>query len=290
MDGFLCIDKPKGMTSRRAINGIQAAVRPAKVGHAGTLDPLATGVLVTAIGKATRLISYVQRMPKTYEGCFRLGVRSDTEDITGRLIESAVRNPPELAVVGDVCRRFSGVIAQRPPAFSALKVQGKRAHQLARAGAPPVLAEREVTIHALEITRYAYPELEIRVCCGGGTYIRSLGRDIGELLECGAVMTDLRRTAIGCFQLAEAVAPDDCSDANSLSQHLMPMLRGVAEMTQVCVEPDELRELSYGRTVDLPRVDSEEVAAIDSRSRLAAVLTRATTPHSYRPAINFVAQ
>src|SRR5262245_35406014 len=203
MFGLLNIDKPAGLTSRDVVSRVQRLVRPQKVGHAGTLDPLATGVLVVAVGPATRLVEYVQRMPKTYQGTFLLGRTSDTEDVEGEVVELDSPPVPTRAEIDAALPRFIGTIEQRPPAYSALKVAGRRAHKLARRGEAVELAPRPVEIHAIELLRYEYPEMELRIDCGSGTYVRSLGRDVAEAVDTGAVMAALRRLAIGPFQAAE---------------------------------------------------------------------------------------
>ena len=179
MWGLLNIDKPYDVTSRDVVNHVQRLVRPHRAGHAGTLDPLATGVFVVCVGAATRLIEFVQDRPKTYLATFLLGRSSETEDIESPLV--VLEDPPDSHAstrCRRCCRGFCGEILQRPPAYSALKVQGRRAYALARRGQAVELAPRPVTIFRLEIVRYAYPELVLNVQCGSGTYMRSLGRDI----------------------------------------------------------------------------------------------------------------
>src|SRR6478609_12096076 len=205
MFGLLNVDKPAGITSRDVVNRVQRLVRPHKVGHAGTLDPLATGVLVIAIGPATRLIEYVQRMPKSYQGTFLLGRTSDTEDVEGNVVELPHTPVPSRDDILAAIPRFLGTIEQRPPAFSALKVAGQAAYKLARRGEAVELAARPVEIISIDLVRYEYPELELRVRCGSGTYIRSLGRDLAEALGSAAVMSQLRRIAIGPFQVEESL-------------------------------------------------------------------------------------
>ncbi|HOM17612.1 MAG TPA: tRNA pseudouridine(55) synthase TruB, partial [Thermoguttaceae bacterium] len=163
--GILNIYKPAGLTSRDVVNQIQRLLRPAKVGHAGTLDPLATGVLVVCVGPATRLIKYVQRMPKEYIGAFLLGRSSPTEDTDGPVTE--LENPPipSLDAVETAARKMLGPILQRPPAYSALKVEGRRAYELARQGQHVELPPRPVTIYRLDVLSYNYPELVLRIRC-----------------------------------------------------------------------------------------------------------------------------
>src|SRR4051794_5854504 len=159
MFGLLNIDKPAGLTSRDVVNVVQRLVRPHKVGHAGTLDPLATGVLIVALGPATRLVEYVQRMAKTYQATFLLGRTSDTEDVEGTVMELDRAPIPNAHEIDAALPAFVGTIQQTPPAYSALKVAGRRAYQMARRGEAVELAARPVEIHGIEVIRYDYPEL-----------------------------------------------------------------------------------------------------------------------------------
>lgn len=248
MIGVLNVNKPAGMSSRAAVDRVERLVRPAKVGHAGTLDPLATGVLVICVGQATRLIQYVQRMPKCYHATFRLGVRSETDDVEGEVVPVEGAAEPSRAALDRVLARFVGEIQQRPPVHSAIKLAGKRAYQLARRGVEVELQPRPVVIYELAVRRYSYPGLELDVKCGSGTYIRSLGRDIGEALGSGAVMTALERTAIGGFNIADSIncdliTPDD------LDIHLQPAIVVLTDLPQVRLTEAQLVEICNGRPV-----------------------------------------
>ncbi|MBU4397786.1 MAG: tRNA pseudouridine(55) synthase TruB, partial [Planctomycetes bacterium] len=224
--GILNLNKPAGISSRRAVDLVKRLVRPAKVGHAGTLDPLATGVLVVCVGAATRLTEYVQRMPKRYLGTFLLGRRSPTEDVEGDVTELSDAPVPTHAQIAAAAECFVGRIAQRPPSFSAIKVKGRRAYKLARGGQRVQLPARPVNVYRIEVKAYKYPELVLDVECGGGTYIRSLGRDLAESLGTAAVMSALTRTAVGNFRIEQSVDPNvlDCSN---LTGWLQPPLAAV---------------------------------------------------------------
>ena len=214
MFGILNLNKPVGCTSRDAVNRVQRLIRPVKVGHAGTLDPLAQGVLVLCLGPATRLIERVQQMPKHYRGTFRLGCHSPTDDTEGEVVPLSGATPPPRAAITAALGQFVGRIHQRPPAYSALKIGGQRAYHLARKGQAVTLPLRPVTIHALSINRFEYPELVLDIECGSGTYIRSLGRDLAKVVGTAAVMTGLTRTAIGPYAIDDATrspAPNSCS-------------------------------------------------------------------------------
>jgi len=282
MFGFLNIDKPAGMTSRDVVNRVQRLVRPAKTGHAGTLDPLATGVLVVGVGAATRLVEYVQRLPKTYLGTFFLGRESDTEDTDGTVVELPDARVPTQHEIEAILPRFLGTIQQRPPAYSALMVAGQRAYQLARRGEQVELSARPIEIHSLEIVRYDYPELELLVSCGSGTYIRSLGRDIAEALDTAAVMSQLRRLAIGPFHVDEALQLSNLSP-ESIAEHFLPPHLAVSGLTQITVSEVDADRLFKGQTIAEPatlqslnsRNDSQlplEIAALRSSGDLIAIV------------------
>ncbi len=273
--GLLNLNKPPGITSRKAVDHVQRVVRPAKAGHAGTLDPLATGVLVVCVGPATRLIEFVQRMPKTYVGTFLLGRTSPTEDIEGEVTELPNPVVPSHDQILAAAERFVGRIQQRPPAYSAVKVQGQRAYKLARKEAPFELKPRPITIHRIEVLQYEYPALTLDIECGSGTYVRSLGRDLAESLGTGAVMSALQRTAIGSFRVSEAIDPEAVTKT-SWTSDLLPPLRAVAALPQVELSPEEAQRIRNGQTIDRPVQAEEtgELAAVDDQGRLLAVLTR----------------
>jgi tRNA pseudouridine55 synthase len=273
MFGLLNIHKPSGMTSRDVVNRVQRLLRGVKVGHAGTLDPLATGVLVVALGPATRLVEYVQRMPKTYVGTFLLGRASDTEDVEGNVIELDDPPRPTRQEIEAALPDFLGTIQQLPPAFSALKVQGRRAYDLARRGEQVELQPRPIEIARLALARYEYPELELEVCCGSGTYIRSLGRDIAQSLGTAAVMSALQRTAIGDFRLAEAMELEPLS-VEIVARRLLSPRRAVVQLPTVALTGEEMRRIANGMTVgNRWSVEAAEIAAVDGLDRLVAILT-----------------
>ena len=207
LNGVLNLNKPGGLTSRAVVDMVVRPLRRTKVGHAGTLDPLATGVLVVCVGTATRLIEYVQRMPKTYRTTVRLGARSDTLDADGTVVaEESPRVPGEPEIRTALAAQV-GTIAQIPPQYSALKVQGQRAYDMARAGHSVDLAPRQVLISRIDVLAYAWPRLDLEIDCGSGTYIRSIARDLGEALGCGGLVEVLTRTRIGPFTLDDCARP-----------------------------------------------------------------------------------
>jgi tRNA pseudouridine55 synthase len=276
MFGLLNVDKPAGITSRDVVNRVQRLVRPHKVGHAGTLDPLATGVLVVAIGPATRLVEYVQRMPKTYQGTFLLGRTSDTEDVDGNVVELPDAAVPTREAVRAAIPQFVGTIEQRPPVYSALKVAGQSAYKLARRGEAVELASRPVEIYSLDLVRYEYPEFELRVRCGSGTYIRSLGRDLAASLGTGAVMSALRRLAIGPFVADRAV---DCESLSLplIEEHLLPPLLALGELPHIELSGEQIARVNQGQAIPVEHDQSmAEIVAVDREGQLVAILKPAS--------------
>jgi tRNA pseudouridine55 synthase len=284
--GLLNIDKPAGWTSRDVVNRVERLVRPAKVGHAGTLDPLATGVLVVCVGPATRLVPYVQEQAKQYEAAFLLGRTSDTEDIEGRVEDLAQPPVPTRDQIEQALPTFLGTIEQQPPSFSALRVRGKRAYALARAGEAIPLAARKVRIDRLQLREYDYPQMRLSVLCGSGTYIRSLGRDVARAVGTSAVMSELCRTAVGPFRLEDSTSLEALT-AGGVEQQLLPPAAAVGHLARVVLDDDGTRELRHGTLLELPCDRSlPDVAAFDSQGRLVAVLS----PHAagrWKPHCNF---
>jgi tRNA pseudouridine55 synthase len=209
--GILNIDKPAGVSSARLVGQVKRLLpRGTKVGHAGTLDPFATGVLLVLVGKATRQCEALMSRPKRYVASIKLGATTPTLDPTSDETPFPSATPVDRATVEAALSAFRGEISQRPPAFSALKVGGRRAYQLARAGEVVVLQPRPVMIYGMMLLSYDWPALSIDVHCGRGTYVRSLARDIAERLGVGGgYLTALRRTAVGDFTLDDAIKADD---------------------------------------------------------------------------------
>ncbi|MFG0274811.1 MAG: tRNA pseudouridine(55) synthase TruB [Phycisphaerales bacterium] len=217
LNALLVVDKPVGPTSMDVCRVVRRLTGGAKVGHAGTLDPLASGVLILCLGSATKSIDALMATEKRYRAAVDLAAFSATDDLEGAREPVAVETPPTLEEIERACRAFEGVIQQRPPTHSAVHVDGQRAYRLARDAAreggvverPPA---RPVTIHAVRVVAYAWPALELDIRCGKGTYIRSLARDLGEALGTGGMLTALRRTAVGEYTADEATPLDRLPD------------------------------------------------------------------------------
>lgn len=282
MFGVLNICKPAGITSRDVVNRVQRIIRPAKVGHAGTLDPLATGVLVVCVGPATRLVEYVQGMPKRYVGSFLLGRTSDTEDVEGEVTELSGVPQPSRDQIESLLPQFVGEIMQRPPAFSALKVKGRRAYQLARQGAEVKLEARPVTVYDLALLDYQYPEMTLEVTCGGGTYVRSLGRDIGQALGSGAVMATLKRTRIGPFDIHDAWPPEQLT-REQVAQRLLPAIQAVDQLPKVALSDQQIADIRQGRVIGGTMEPGAATAAgINTNGQLVALLASGPSEGSLR--------
>ena len=251
--GVLNLLKPEGITSRDLVNRVQRLVKPAKVGHAGTLDPMATGVLLVCVGPATRLISLLQEGSKTYRTEFTLGVSSDTDDATGkiRLPETPIE-PCQLAEVVQHLEAMIGNILQVPPDFSAVHVNGQRAYALARRGESVELNAKAVRIDEIKVLDYSWPRLELEITCGSGTYIRSIARDLGLQLGCGAVMSRLQRTRVGNFSVNESL-PDDQITVATIQERIRPAVEIVAGLPAFDCSADDVGHLICGRMVRLDR-------------------------------------
>ncbi|QVL34329.1 tRNA pseudouridine(55) synthase TruB [Telmatocola sphagniphila] len=274
MHGILVLNKPSGPTSRSAVNEIQKLLfRRTKLGHAGTLDPLASGVLLLALGQATRLIEYLQDMPKVYRTVIRLGATSSTDDAAGEIAERAGQTPVAEADIREKLESFVGIIEQLPPAFSAIKIDGKRAHELARKNRTVELTPRPVRIDCIDFLGYQWPELELRIHCGKGTYIRSIARDLGEKLGCGGLVQVLEREAVGPFDLSDPL-PVDCN-FEMIQRAVMPMESAIAGMPREQISEEEIAKLYQGQFLNrLGQPDLEELALFDQKGVLQGIVSR----------------
>ncbi len=297
MVGLLNLNKPEGMTSRDAVNRVQRLIRPVKVGHAGTLDPFATGVLVLCLGKATRLIQYIQERPKTYLGTFELGTVSTTCDREGELTETGILGQLAAKDVNEILPQFLGNIEQVPPRFSAVHVNGKRAYQLARQDQDFELDARTVFIESLELTDWSFPRFSLKIVCGSGTYIRSLGRDLGESLGCGAYMTDLTRTAIGEFQIDQALSVEKLTN-ELIEEHLVPAGEAVRHLPRAITKTSQYNDILNGKHfVHLlspestsPTEDSGPIAVYDESDQLVCLAESVADSDLLKPRHVFPAQ
>ncbi len=289
MFGFVVLNKPMGVTSRRAIDLVKKCVRPIKVGHTGTLDPIAEGVLVVALGPATRLTRFVQSLPKTYTAEFQFGVCSASHDTETELVPVA-GEPFQREQLDKCLQQFMGQVSQIPPEYSAVKIGGKRAYKLARCGESFEIKPKNVMIHSTEVLDFCYPRCRLKIVCGSGTYIRSIGRDLGQALQSGAVMTSLFRHAVGPFQTEEALAESEISIENIKANLLRPS-EVFADSIRCVFKPAQIDRLRNGlmfgaRELGLP-MDCDSWIAVDADEQLLAVFERHRSGQ-FKPTINFV--
>ncbi len=255
VNGWVIIDKPIGMTSASVVGRLKKLwqlPRALKIGHGGTLDPMATGVLPIALGEATKTVAYVMDGRKAYDFTMQFGTSTDTEDAEGQVTAtSAVR--PSVAAIKEILPRFVGGIMQRPPAYAALKINGQRAYDLARAGAEVVLAPRQVTIHALDFVEQTdESHMTLRVACGKGTYVRALARDIALALGGLAHLTALRRTQVGRFGLAQAISLAKCAEISyptGIGEVLCNLTEALDDIPALSLTPEQAFALQQGRVV-----------------------------------------
>lgn len=274
--GILVIDKPVGMTSHDVVDEVRARLRTKKVGHAGTLDPNATGLLIVGVGAATRFLTYAQHGAKRYLATARFGAATSTHDAWGEVLESRDCAGLDEAKLEDELGRYVGDIEQVPPMVSAVKSGGERLYLKARRGEEVERAARTVTVHDLKVLALRSdsdpPEADLEVVCSGGTYVRTLIHDIGHALECGAHMSALRRTQTGGFTEADAIALEDVSQ-----DALRPLVDAVRELRRVVLDDETGALVSHGRPLpagDLDAAEEERVALV-SDAGLLAVYTRA---------------
>lgn len=249
IDGILLIDKPTGWTSHDVVARARGLTGQRRIGHTGTLDPMATGLLVLCLGRATRLVEYMTGHDKRYTGRIRLGQSTDTDDAEGQVLSENPVPPLTAAALAEVAREFTGPLLQRPPAYSAVKVAGQRAYAVARAGKDVVLEPRPVTVHRLSLEQLEPGLLAITVECGAGTYIRSIARDIGARLGCGAHLAELRRTHAGGFDVEEAISLErlaEVIEAGRLDALLRPADEGVIELAAAIVTAERGERLRHG--------------------------------------------
>ena len=222
MNGIVIVDKPEGWTSQDVVSKLRGVLHTRRIGHGGTLDPMATGVLPVFVGRGTRGVEFFEHAEKTYEAVLRLGVTTDTEDITGEVLETRTVDVTKEAFLS-VLDRFRGEIQQIPPMYSALKINGQKLCDLARKGKEVARKPRTITIHALECLAFDGQNATLRVACSKGTYIRTLCKDIGEALGCGGCMGALRRIAAGAYTIHEAVPLQTLIDAEKPEDYLLPV-------------------------------------------------------------------
>ncbi len=246
LNGFFVIDKPAGVTSHDIVSKVRRAINQKKVGHTGTLDPFATGVLPVAVGEGTKAIQFLDESEKEYRAVLRLGIATDTQDLTGEVIAEREWSHLLPADLEDIVPRFLGLQKQLPPMFSAIKQGGVPLYKLARKGIEVEREEREVEIHSLTFEWIRLPEACFTVRCSRGTYVRTLACDIGEALGCGAHLLELRRTKSGLFKEADAITIEALAAAADQHALLLPMDRALDHLRSLQLTEEGGRKVGNG--------------------------------------------
>lgn len=305
MDGFLIIDKSEGFTSHDVVAKTRKILGIKRVGHTGTLDPFATGVLVIMVGRATRLAQFLDKDRKSYRALMRLGFSTDTGDKTGEKKNEGKRNLGEIteAEVKDVFRSFIGESNQTPPMYSAKKIEGKKLYELARQGVEIERKPVRIRISKLEPVAQENGEffsrneddttdLSFEVTCSAGTYIRVLAEDIAKDLGTTAHLVELRRTSAGAFDIAQAITLDDLAELKEkggLGRVMLPLIAAVPGLAETILSPEDTLQISNGKQIKVrePFKDGQQVKLLDARRQLLAIATYDPATKKLQPAIVF---
>lgn len=274
LNGVLPVDKPRGPTSHDVVARARRELRLRRIGHTGTLDPFASGLLLLCLGPSTRIAEFLTAMDKSYGATIRLGVSTDTDDLTGEPVRTDEGwRDLDRAEVETALGAQIGVVMQRPPAYSAKKVGGERMYAAARRGEAVEREPVEVTIHAIRITRFELPELDVEVDCESGTYIRAIARDLGDALGVGGHLTGLRRTRVGRFSVEDALPLDSLADSAAVGTALLTPAEALAHLPSVTLDEVEIGSIRHGRSIPAgPAVPpSGPLALLSSRRELVAV-------------------
>lgn len=247
MNGIVIVDKPQEWTSNDVVSKLRGVFRTRRIGHGGTLDPMATGVLPVFVGRATRGVEFFEHAEKTYETVLRLGITTDTEDVTGTVLDEKPVTVTETAFL-EALKQFRGDIMQVPPMYSALKVNGQKLYDLARKGKEVERQPRPITIHELTCLEFNENTAKLRVCCSKGTYIRTLCKDIGEALGCGGCMEQLRRVQAREYTIEEAVPLAELIDAADPETYLRPVDSMFASYPRVELTPNQEKRCRNGNS------------------------------------------
>jgi tRNA pseudouridine55 synthase len=277
ISGALVVDKPVGMTSHDVVQAIRNGTGLRRAGHTGTLDPRASGVLVILVGPAVRLSEYVSASDKRYQAIIRLGGTTDTFDAEGTFTPSKDPLNVTEAEFETALQTFVGEIEQVPPAYSAVKVGGRKAYEMARKGEEVELAPRKIMVHHLEVLEWTPPEVVIDVHCSSGTYVRSLANDLGKKLGCGAYLVGLRRTKSGRFTLRDATPLrklQEAFNAGNWYQYLIPAAEALGDWPSIELSPDEVEGVRHGHRVKAKEADTvnEKVRGVSTQGELVALM------------------
>ena len=274
ISGVLVVDKPIGMTSHDVVQVIRKGSNIRRAGHTGTLDPRASGVLVVFVGPAVRLSEYVSASDKRYQAVIQLGTTTDTYDADGKTTSSSPVDVTEEQFEAEL-QKFVGQIEQVPPPYSAVKVQGRKAYEMARKGEEVELEPRTINVYSLELLEWAPPEVVIDVYCSSGTYVRSLVNDLGERLGCGATLTGLRRTKSGRFTLRDAVPLRKLNEAFSEGtwyQYLIPAAEALSDWPMIELNHEEVDTIRHGHRIPALTKDQQKVCGVSEQGELVALM------------------
>lgn len=291
ISGVLVIDKPIGMTSHDVVNAVRFGTGIRRAGHTGTLDPRASGVLVILVGPAVRLSEYVSASDKRYQAIIRMGASTDTFDADGRFTRQV---QPAINVTEqqfeDALKNFVGEIEQTPPPYSAVKVRGRRAYDMARRGEPVALPPRKINVYHLEVLEWAPPEVVVDVHCSSGTYVRSLANDLGEKLGTGAYLVGLRRTKSGRFSLRDATPLRKLQEAfraGNWYQYLIPAAEALGDWPAVDLDPDEVEAVKHGHRIPANPADrpglNNLVRGVSMAGELVSLMELDSTTSEWQP-------
>ncbi len=291
ISGVLVIDKPIGMTSHDVVNAVRFGTGIRRAGHTGTLDPRASGVLVILVGPAVRLSEYVSASDKRYQAIIRMGASTDTFDADGRFTQQST-SPFEVTETQfeQTLKQFVGEIEQTPPPYSAVKVRGRRAYDMARKGEEVELAPRKINVYHLEVLEWAPPEVVVDVHCSSGTYVRSLANDMGNALGCGGYLVGLRRTKSGRFSLRDATPLRKLQEAfraGNWYQYLIPAAEALGDWPAIELDPDMVENVIHGHRIPANPADkagiNNLVRGVSMAGELVALMELDTATSEWQP-------
>jgi tRNA pseudouridine55 synthase len=285
ISGVLVVDKPVGLTSHDVVQIIRKGTNIRRAGHTGTLDPRASGVLVVLIGPAVRLSEYVSASDKRYQAVMALGASTDTYDADGTVTSTSAVEVSE-SQFEEALTTFVGEIEQIPPPYSAVKVKGKKAYEMAREGEEVDLAPRKIKVYSLELLEWAPPEVVVDVYCSSGTYVRSLAHDLGEKLGCGAHLVGLRRTKSGRFTLRDAVPLRklrDAFDTGNWYQFLIPAAEALSDWTSLELSHEQVESVRHGHRIQVDTTMGEWIRGISEQGELVALMEFDAGTNEYQP-------
>lgn len=294
ISGVLVVDKSPGMTSHDVVQVVRRGTGIRRIGHIGTLDPRASGVLVLLVGPAVRLSEYLVTDTKCYEAQITFGATSDTFDADGNVTETGVEPVLDEDTVLAAMEKFLGEIVQRPPNYSALKIKGKKAYELARAGESFEIPERKVTVYSFDLVEFNPPDISVEIYCSSGTYVRSLAHDLGAALGCGAYLNELRRTKSGRFSLRQAATLDELKTSfenGDWYNFLIPAIDALDDFPEVILDLESENDIRCGKRIAAEETglnDGDLAKAVSLQGELVAILAYDAETQGWKPKKVFI--